>query len=472
MPEALLAYRPDEPETWRQRVEVWKRLGAVGPAPLVATTAGDVPALVLLDLLRDDPFVASVDEWHELAPAQRSARLARLPELEEAARREVEAGWAAALNPPTLSLVPAESDETGRGASWEPVDLSAVLAGGLTLPEATIGRRSDGVGLFYPGEINSLLGEPESGKSWLALAAVVERIRAGERVLYVDFESDAVSVLGRLLALGLVAGELAQLLYVRPDEALANPADIVFPVRDRFEAMVRDFSPSYAVVDGVAEAMASNGLDENSNRDSASFYALLPRRLQLAGAGVVMIDHITKSSDGRGSYARGAGHKKAGVTGSSIGVEVVLPFGRGMTGRAKLTVLKDRPGGVRPHCVGGKLAGEMVLASGDDGKVVLTVEPAAEKFRPTFFMERVSRFLEGEGTNPAQTVTQNCIVAAVTGKKDHIVAALRLLVEEGYVSTEPGPNRSTLHASARPYRQPGEGEADGPVPEPGEHDEF
>ncbi len=478
-----LAYQPDEPQQWSAAVAWWQREGCPGDGPVFATTEGEeVPALVLLEWLRGDPFQESIEDWTDTPEERKAALLARRAELEDDFRAEAAAGraegrakierWREMTEPPALRLVTEEaplapeSHEEERGADWlAPVDLVAIAAGGMTLPEAAFVRRTDGVGLFYPGEINSLVGEPESAKSWVALAGVVEAVRAGQRVIYLDFESDAVSVVGRLLALGLPAEGLRQIVYLRLDSPLAS-------VRDQFAALVREFAPSWVVIDGVAEAMMGSGLDENSNRDSGIWFALLPRLLQAAGAGVVMIDHVTKASDGRGNYARGASHKKGGITGSSIGVEVVLPFGRGMTGRAKLTVLKDRPGGVRPQCVGGKLAGEMVLASDEDGSVVLTVEPAAEKFRPTYYMEKASRLLEGEGSNPPQRLTGNAVAEAVGGKREHVLAALRVLVEEGYVATETGARRSVIHSSVRPFREGDDSEQFGPVPEPDADDLF
>jgi hypothetical protein len=51
------------------------------------------------------------------------------------------------------------------------------------------------------------------------------------------------------------------------------------------------------------------------------------------------------------------------TTGAAIAVEIMEPFGRGMTGRLRLTVDKDRPGHVRANAISAKEAGTVVLES-------------------------------------------------------------------------------------------------------------
>lgn len=50
--------------------------------------------------------------------------------------------------------------------------------------QPTIFKRADGNCVFYPGKINALFGESESGKTWVALAAVVEQLMEGNEVFY------------------------------------------------------------------------------------------------------------------------------------------------------------------------------------------------------------------------------------------------------------------------------------------------
>ena len=40
--------------------------------------------------------------------------------------------------------------------SWQPLDLATVLDGSWQPPRPTVGRRSDGGGLFYPGKVHTI----------------------------------------------------------------------------------------------------------------------------------------------------------------------------------------------------------------------------------------------------------------------------------------------------------------------------
>src|SRR4051812_7297884 len=117
----------------------------------------------------------------------------------------------------------AEAEYPPTPTSWAPVPLEAVLDGTQADPPPSILTRGDGRALLYAKRVHAVFGEPEACKGWLALAACAEALEAGERVVYVDFEDSASSVVGRLVALGvdefLIRGRFA---YVRPDEPLED----------------------------------------------------------------------------------------------------------------------------------------------------------------------------------------------------------------------------------------------------------
>ena len=103
------------------------------------------------------------------------------------------------------------------------VDVAALLADGLPEPpEPAVLARRDGRRLFYAGQVNSLIGDPECGKSWIAYAAVVETLQAGRRALIIDLDHNGASqILARLLALGVPPAVLGD-----PDRfRLAEPED-------------------------------------------------------------------------------------------------------------------------------------------------------------------------------------------------------------------------------------------------------
>ena len=63
-------------------------------------------------------------------------------------------------------------------------------------------ERLDGQTLIYAGKLNSIFGEPGSGKSWVAAIACMEAIHKGGHVLYLDYEDTPSTLQRRSLLLG------------------------------------------------------------------------------------------------------------------------------------------------------------------------------------------------------------------------------------------------------------------------------
>jgi len=256
--------------------------------------------------------------------------------------------------------------------SWRPIDLTDALDG-VDVPAPTMLARTDGVRLVYAGRTHVFAGESESCKSWAAQIAGAQVLNEGGDVLWIDFEDDERGVVARLLALMVPRHVIAaRFTYLRPEEPLRT--------RDgRHTAGDLDFTDvlaskvwSIIVIDGVTEAMVTEGLDLISNGDVATWSRLLPKRCADTGAGVVMLDHVPKASDNRGRYAIGGQHKLAGLTGAQYVFEVERPFSRAtnepVTGVIKITITKDRPGHVRTFARDGVIA-RMELTSYPDGAV-------------------------------------------------------------------------------------------------------
>lgn len=207
----------------------------------------------------------------------------------------------------------AEADEDR--PSWAPVDLSGLLAGTVDRPQPQLLRQDDGQALLYPGKAHAFVGESESGKSWLAQCAAAEQLLAGGRVLYIDFESDAPDVVGRLRALGVPAARLTpqQFAYVRPEHGLARVA----AEREAFAELLGQ-TYQLAVLDGVTDALGIFGWSLYNNDEAARFLREVARPLaRHTGAAVVLVDHVVKDREGRGRYAIGAQAKLAGIDGRS-----------------------------------------------------------------------------------------------------------------------------------------------------------
>jgi hypothetical protein len=351
------------------------------------------------------------------------------------ARKEVEAEDVAADNEPDDPYAP---------RPWEPVDLEAVLSGNWEPPTPTVGRRTDGVGLFYPRKIHSIASETEAGKTWVALLACADEIRAENHVVYLDFEDDENGIVGRLLALWVDPDMIREYFhYLRPTVPLGAGIH-----RDDLDDLLREYLPTLVTLDGVTEAMELHGLDPNVNTEVARFTRMLPRHIaDLSGAAVVCLDHVTKSTDTRGRYAIGAVHKLNGLDGAAYTLDNRSPFGIGRTGRSTLRIAKDRPGQLRRHgqpsSAGTYWFGDLVVESHAVDFVEVEITPpteAAEDFRPTVLMTRVAEALTQHGT-----LSQRQIRVAARGKAAQISQALDYLILDGYVSD------TSPHKLLKPY---------------------
>ena len=329
--------------------------------------------------------------------------------------------------------------------TWEPINLARAIAGEGDTLEPTILARTDGARLLYPGKVHSFVGEPESGKSWLATLAATQVMGHGGHVLCIDFEADDVTQVTRLLELGVHPDTILERFhYIRPDEPLHAAATL------RITAALETWPIELAIVDGVAEALALNGWDENKASDVTNLYVRLCRPLAARGAAVATIDHVTKDKETQGRYARGSTAKLAAIDGAVYKLEVFKPFGRGLAGAAKVIVNKDRHGHVRQVAAGGKILGELHLDG--TGDLALTLTPSAtqsdSEWRPTHLMEKASRAIEA---HPGSTA--NAIASVVGGTKKYVLEAIRFLVADGYVTVEQGPRGASLHTAITPYRE-------------------
>jgi AAA domain len=338
-------------------------------------------------------------------------------------------------------------------SSWTPVDLGPALDGEGGAEPPSVLTRSDGHCLLYPGKVHVFQGEPESGKTWLALIAAVEQLAAGHRVVYIDFdENTAPAIVERLRALGAEPDAIrARFLYLQPDEPLSEDT------RADLDRHTQSPPPTLAVIDGVTDGMGLHGLDLANNADVSKWRALLARPLARLGAAVVELDHVTKAREERGRYAIGAQQKLAGVH-VALSLHTVEPFGRGQEGVVRVTVAKDRDGHLRQHAEEGRLAELRLLSDGATVTAELVPGSEARAFRPTKLMERVSRELE---ENPG--LSKNAIRRNVTGKNDAIDIALDVLLREDYLSRRRD-GQTMRHESVKPYREDDDADNRAPVP--------
>lgn len=318
--------------------------------------------------------------------------------------------------------------------SWWPKDLTAVIAGHGDEPPPAILSRGDGVCLFYRSKVNGIIGESESGKTWIAILAVAQTLAAGGTVTYLDFEDTAHGIVSRLNALDV--HDLTGFHYIGPDETLHAKAS------DDLRQSLDLTRPDLIVLDGFNAAMTLLGLDLGDNGDATKFSQILLRPLSSSGAAVVYVDHIPKNKDNRGKGGIGAQAKRAMTTGCALAVDVLVPFGRGMTGKLAITVDKDRPGHVRAEAADAKRVGTAVLTSHkDSGRVEVVIEPPTMTSRHerrdgelAVVMELVSDFL----LSSPERSSLRAIRAGVQGNNTSVDQALAALIDGGFVVQEPG----------------------------------
>ncbi|MER6147986.1 AAA family ATPase [Streptomyces hirsutus] len=361
----------------------------------------------------------------------------------------------------------APTDKEPAPRTWAAQDLRSVLDGSYRPPQPTVGRRDDGVGLFYPGRMNSVASESEAGKTWLALIACLQEINDGNHVLYLDFEDDAGGVVGRLLCLGAnPADVLERFHYVRPEN---QPSDI-----DLIDlAMVLEHSPTLAIVDGVTEGMSLFGLELKDNTDVAKFGRQLLRPLMNSGAAVVTLDHVVKSSENRGRYSIGGVHKLNGLNGVMYMLENRRPFGIGVTGKSTIRVAKDRPGQIRKnglsHSSGMHWYADLVVKSETQEYAEAHLyaptqrdEEDREADEEQKRLNALKRKVLDALANAREPLTGKGIEDRVSGRAQDKRQAVAALVDEGRITVQPGPRGATLH-SLPPARteagNPPEGEA-------------
>jgi hypothetical protein len=250
----------------------------------------------------------------------------------------------------------------------EPADLAAVFAGGLVPIVPDFLARSDGASIGYRGQIHWIQGEPESGKSWMAILACVQAIAAGGRATYVDYETNVVRFLLRLQALGMAPEDVIRgLTYVHPNG----------PVRAHLDHYRGLFAGrDVVVIDACTAAMAAEGLNPDKALEVANWMSLLPQHAVDEGAAAFVIDHVVKSMETRGRWATGSGHKLA-ATDVAFSVKAVHlePMAPGRRGRAWIHFEKDRDGGVKAIAEAGSTTiADLVLDA--------SVEPATLSLDP------------------------------------------------------------------------------------------
>lgn len=336
--------------------------------------------------------------------------------------------------------------DAAAASSYEVIDLADLLAGREPDVAPFHLRRDDGAGLIYPGRIHDIHAEPSVGKTWVALLATKEVLEDGGGVLYLDYEDTHRGTIGRLRRIGTpdeLIGDTTRFAYINPAGAHDHAA--ASHIADLLEGL----NPDLVVLDGVAESLARNGYDENSNTDVLAWKERLLVPLTAGGSAVLLCDHVPKNADTRARGQRGAGAKLGLVDGASYELRLAQAYSRHKAGLIRFIVAKDREGGVGGI---GTTAANLRITPKDAGATVelrLEVPPPPGDFKPTGIMEAISRILEDSD----KAVSESHIFDVAPGSKKHQRQALLRLAQDRYVDELSNPGGSKLYRSNKAFRE-------------------
>lgn len=245
--------------------------------------------------------------------------------------------------------------------------------------------RSDGVGLWYRGLVNMVIGPSEQGKTWLTLMGCCQEIAKGGRVLFIDLEDGPKQIVRRLRLLRLPADDIRhQFAYIQPESPLgsmfkrppweptkAAPARLVDD-ETGFIREVSAFDPTLIIVDGTTALLRLHALSPNDATDVDLIRVWLESLTNEGRRTVVIVDHTRKGGDSD-SDALGSQHKKAMVRGTQLNVTARGGYlVKGQRNVLYVTSKKDKQGEVREHGLHGTpmhLA-EVILDTSDPDDVV------------------------------------------------------------------------------------------------------
>lgn len=255
-------------------------------------------------------------------------------------------------------------------------DVASLLAGDdLEPPMPNVLRRSDGISLFYSACVNVLFGDPESGKTWVALAALVEILCGGGCGVFIDLDHNGLqAVICRLIDLGAPQDALTDLRrfrYVEPEDKL-HLYEVV--------ADLQAWRPAVVVLDSVGELLPLMGLSSNSPDDFTVANTKVLKPLAKADAAVLAIDHLPKGGETRAQGQSGTAAKRRTIDGVSLRVEVNEQFAPGKEGSCFLNINKDRHGGLRRYADSSTkepLARMFILDSSDPSSITWSIRPPA-----------------------------------------------------------------------------------------------
>ena len=319
-------------------------------------------------------------------------------------------------------------------------NFSLMMETGFKRELPSICEHTPGGFLLYRGRCNEIHGEPSVGKTNIALVICSEVMKAGGTVLFLDPEDNPQGIGSRFIALG-----------GRPEDLTWRFFYIQNPEPDEYSGIhewAKEHKPDLVVLDGLAEALAADGHNEDKPADVLTFFNTQIRPFKEAGFAVLVSDHVKKDTESRGRWMRGSGAKMGNYDGAVYEAKLKQSYTPDIEGFVSLVVSKDRNGGVGPI---GHQVTDLHFGKDEDANPHIRFElPQTSKreFLPTCIMERVSKFVE----TYTGGVSKNQIEQGITGHGPNIRAAIAKLIEKGFLRVEQK-GRSHLHFLVSPFRE-------------------
>ena len=350
---------------------------------------------------------------------------------------------------------------TSRGWDWGPTTTTTttpptgVRGGGCALgyrfdgsrppksPRPDLVRVRGGTALFYSARSNWIYGKTDSGKSLLALMAVVDAVELGGRAVYLDAEDEPDEFARRVHAL---YGRKRAGVLLRSDDLAYIPwttvvASVETSREDARTGRTREAGSPW--VDEVADWLGSTGprlvvvdsaIATGSGIDADSFTAWRDGVVSVwpTGTGLLVVDHQPYRTADREAGPIGSSAKKALVRGSVVEVNVVEPWNRRDRGSAELILRKDKPGHVgRRETAVAKL---VAVPSKGGRRLSLRVEATtpgtslAEEDRGERLRKAILEAVAGE-----PGIHSEKLVGLCPGRPERARAAVREMAESGLI---------------------------------------
>jgi hypothetical protein len=295
------------------------------------------------------------------------------------------------------------------------IDLLPYYEGTMQPIRPTVAEVLPELFLLYPGRTNSLHGEPSVGKTNVQLCMAKTILEVGGSILFIDPEDTPQGIATRARLLGVTADEIRRLFY------LQNPAPDDYAMAHAWAAAMK---PTAVFLDGLAEALAAEGKDENTPSDVLAFFRERTRPFADLGAAVLIADHVVKG-EGNKRFARGSGAKLGSYNGAVYETGLGESYSPTKEGFVRLKVAKDRNGGV--GAMGANVV-ELHFAPGPGGGTIAhwQTPPDPDSFRPTAIMDKIVKHLATFGASGKRDLRE-------LGKHDYVDKAVEFLLADGKI---------------------------------------